>query len=106
MEVTKAITEAFSGAPIPKGAADFRVAALKIDVPTRFMRVRLALSSIPPYATILELKKMLRAHYALQAIEISVTFLPEASTTRYCPAPIVTSGTTHLAGFFALLDSA
>ncbi len=77
MEVTKAITEAFSGAPIPKGAADFRVAALKIDVPTRFMRVRLALSSIPPYATILELKKMLRAHYALQAIEISVTFLPE-----------------------------
>ncbi|MBE7025309.1 MAG: hypothetical protein E7408_04570, partial [Ruminococcaceae bacterium] len=79
MEVngTKAITEAFSGAPIPKGAADFRVAALKTDVTRRSMRIRLSLSRIPDYHAILELKKSLRDYYALHEITVEIGFLEE-----------------------------
>jgi len=78
VEVSKAIAEAFSGAPIPKGAADFRVTALKIDVQGRRMRTRLFLSRVPEYRVITELKKTLKAHYALNEIETVITFSPEA----------------------------
>ena len=36
----------------------------------------------------------------------SETFFPDARTVKYSPASSVTSGNTHLAGFFALLLNA
>ena len=62
MEVkdTKSIQEAFSGAPIPSGAADFRVASLKVDPLSRSMKMQLSLKGMVPYREIVSLKTALR----------------------------------------------
>ncbi len=76
MEVngTKSIQEAFGGAPIPVGAADFRVAALKVDPASRSMKIKLWLPKIPIYGDILALKKELTAYYALHSISCDFVF--------------------------------
>ncbi len=76
MEVngTKAITEAFGGAPIPKDAACFRVSRLRVDAPTRTMRVSFLLPGIPPHSVVRALEKSLMEHYALHKIETEFTF--------------------------------
>ncbi len=77
MEVngTKAIAEAFSGAPIPKGAAQFRVAALRVNPTLRTMHTSLVLPDIPAYDVVRQLKKALMEHYALREIRTDFSFL-------------------------------
>ncbi len=76
MEVngTKAITEAFSGAPIPKDAASFRVSKLRVNAPRREMSIAFLLPHIPAYSEVRTLSKVLTEYYALQKIEMEFSF--------------------------------
>ena len=76
MEVngTKSIRDAFSGAPIPAGAADFRVAGLRVDAASRSMKIRLCLPGVVEYSVICALKNALRSFYNLSGISIDFLF--------------------------------
>ncbi len=76
MEVgnTKAIQEVFSGAPIPKGAAAFRVVSLRVNQRERTMQIHFLLPEIPDFTEIQKLTKALMAHYALGNVESEFSF--------------------------------
>ncbi len=87
----KTIREAFSGAPIPEGAAGFRVTTLKIDTKTRTMQANLHLPLVPAYQTVKALRKVLLSHYALGGLSLSFSLetLPVKAERASALAPFL-----------------